>query len=56
LDGGQTKYDLNGAIYSGCKSKYGKSLFIDVFDLKEALSEISDGSIFGTFIITDERI
>ncbi|KAA6362948.1 MAG: hypothetical protein EZS28_041525, partial [Streblomastix strix] len=33
-NGGELKYDLSGASYSECNAKYGKSLFIDGFDLK----------------------
>jgi hypothetical protein len=33
-NGGESKYDLSGVIYSECEAKYGKSLFIDAIDLK----------------------
>jgi hypothetical protein len=46
---------LNGASYSGCDAKYGKSLFIDAFDLKETLQSSSDGSILGRLSIVEEE-
>jgi hypothetical protein len=37
FDGGESKYDLSGASYSLCSGLYGKSLFIDAYDLKSSL-------------------
>ncbi|KAA6388461.1 MAG: hypothetical protein EZS28_016013, partial [Streblomastix strix] len=54
-NGGESKYDLSGASYSGCNAKYGKSLFIEAYDLKLSIQGNTDGSILGTLTDSSEK-
>jgi hypothetical protein len=53
-DGGESQYDLSGASYSSCNAKYGKSLFIDAYDLKGSLQGSVNGLILGTLSVEAE--
>jgi hypothetical protein len=55
-NGGENKYSFNGASYSLCSGLYGKSLFIDSFDLKLSLQGSNDGLILGRLIDATEAL
>jgi hypothetical protein len=38
------KFDLSGTSYSGCDAKFGKSLFIDAYNLRTAVPIHTDSS------------
>ncbi|KAA6397950.1 MAG: hypothetical protein EZS28_006523 [Streblomastix strix] len=44
------KFDLSGTSYSGCDAQYGKSLFIDAYNLRTAVPIHTDASLTKTKI------
>ncbi|KAA6360563.1 MAG: hypothetical protein EZS28_043910, partial [Streblomastix strix] len=49
-DGGELLFDLSGVSYSGCDAKYGKSLFINAYNLRTTVPIHTDTSLTKTKI------
>ncbi|KAA6388917.1 MAG: hypothetical protein EZS28_015556, partial [Streblomastix strix] len=52
-NGGESKYDLSGGSYSQCNGLYGKSLFIDAYDLKLSLQGSIDGILDSVYHVSN---